>query len=76
MIISFELINTFIIFQIFMNKILKLYINKFILIYFNNLLIYSNLFKKYYKRKKIYIKYIFNQLKIEFYEYIINKKII
>ena len=39
-IIFFELINTFVIFQIYINKVLRKLMNVFCVIYLNNILVY------------------------------------
>lgn len=51
--ISFKLTNVLITFQIIINNILKSYLNKFIIIYLNDILIFSNISKKYIKYLKI-----------------------
>ena len=58
-IISFELCNVLIIFQIFINKILKKYLNNFYNVYFDNIFIYNNFEKKHI----IYVKKILFKLK-------------
>ena len=53
-IISFKLYNAFIIFQAFINNILKKYLNIFYIIYLNNIFIYNNIKEEYiYYIKKI-----------------------
>ena len=46
-IIFFNLYNVLTIFQTFINDILKEYLNIFCITYFNDILIYSNIKKKY-----------------------------
>jgi len=57
-VISFKLYNILIIFQFFINKTLNFYLNFFCIIYINNVLIYSNIKKKY----KNYINKVFAKL--------------
>ena len=47
MIIFFNLCNVLIIFQIFINDVLREYLNIFYIIYFDDILIYNNIKKKY-----------------------------
>ena len=81
----FSLINTLIIFQAYINKVLFRLINYFIIIYLNNILIYFKLRKDYYtyikiiikrlRKYKLYIKlnkYFFNINKVEFLKFIIS----
>ena len=84
-VMSFEFVNSLVIFQILINKILQELINYICMIYLKNILIYFKTRKKHWKcvRKmlerlrqfKIYIKlskYFFMTQMIEFFEYIIN----
>jgi len=50
---SFELKNTLIIFQRFINNILREYLNDFVIIYLNNILIYSGNLKTHCKHVHI-----------------------
>ena len=59
MIILFRLINASIIFQTYMNNILREHLNVFIIIYLNNILVYS----KNKKDHKKHIRQILNTLK-------------
>ena len=81
----FSLINTLVIFQAYINKVLSRLINYFIVIYFNNILIYFKLKEDYYtyiriiikrlRKHKLYIKLnkcFFNINKIEFLGFIID----
>ena len=81
----FSLINTLVIFQAYINKVLSRLINYFVVIYFNNILIYFKLREDYYtyikiiikrlKKYKLYIKlskYFFNIKEIEFLGFIIG----
>ena len=58
-IIFFELINVFIIFQIYINKTLKKLINMFCVIYLNDILIYNSNSTKYWQ----YMRLIFERFK-------------
>ncbi len=51
LIMSFNLINTSIMFQIFVNNVLQHYFNQFIIVYLNDILIYS-------KTKKEHMQYV------------------
>ena len=46
-IMLFDLYNVFIIFQIFINNVLKEYLNAFYITYFNDIFIYNNIKKKH-----------------------------
>jgi len=46
-VISFELYNISITFQFFINKTFSFYLNDFCTVYINNILVYSNIEKKY-----------------------------
>ena len=59
MIMSFRLINTLVIFQIYINNILKKHLNMFVIVYFNDILVYLKNEKNYKK----HIKQILNTLK-------------
>ncbi len=48
---SFNLINVSIMFQTFMNKVLRRYLNQFIIVYLNDILVYS-------KTKKEHVQYV------------------
>ena len=52
----FKLTSVLIIFQIMMNKILRLYLNKFAIVYFDNIVIYFNFIAKHRK----HVQLIFN----------------
>ena len=64
MIMSFDLYNASVTFQVFINDVLREYLNVFYIAYFNDILIYSNI-----KKKHLYhINKILNKLqKIELY---------
>jgi len=81
----FSLINTLVIFQAYINKVLSRLINYFIVIYLNNIFIYSKLREDYYtyikiiikrlRKYKLYIKlskYFFNIKEVEFLGFIIS----
>src|SRR5271156_1733716 len=81
----FSFINTLVIFQAYINKVLFKLINYFIVIYFNNILIYFKLGEDYYtyirivikrlRKHKLYIKLskcFFNINKVEFLGFIIS----
>ena len=54
MIMSFELYNALVIFQAFINNVLKEYLNIFYIAYLNNIFIYNNIKEEYiYHVKKI-----------------------
>ena len=84
-VMSFELVNAFVMFQTLINKILRKLINHICVIYLNNILIYFKTREEHWKcvRKmferlrqfKLYVKlskYFFMIQVIEFLEYIIN----
>ena len=51
---SFKLYNVSVIFQIFINNVLREYLNIFYIVYLNNILIYNNIKEEYiYHVKKI-----------------------
>ena len=56
---SFKLINASVIFQIYINNILRKYLNIFVVIYLNNILVYS----KNEKNHKKHIRQVLNALK-------------
>ena len=81
----FSLINTLVIFQAYINKVLSRLINYFIVIYLNNILIYSKLREDYYtyiriiierlRKHKLYTKLnkcFFNIKEVEFLGFIIG----
>ena len=81
----FSLINTLVIFQAYINKVLSRLINYFVVIYLNNILIYFKLREDYYTYIKIVIKrlrkhklytklskYFFNIKEVEFLGFIIG----
>ena len=43
----FRLINIPVIFQVFINKILKEFLNQFMVIYLNNIIVYLKIFEEY-----------------------------
>ena len=47
LIMSFNLINASVTFQIFMNNVLRLYLNQFIIVYLNDILVYSKTKKEH-----------------------------
>ena len=53
---SFELTNVSVIFQIIINKILRLYLNKFVVVYLDNIVIYFNFIDEHRK----HVQLIFN----------------
>ena len=82
---SFSLINTLVIFQAYINKVLSRLINYFVVIYLNNILIYFKLKKDYYtyiriiierlRKYKLYTKLskcFFNIKEVEFLGFIIG----
>jgi len=54
----FNLCNKFILFQEYINEILRKFLDKFCIVYLNNILIYNNNELKY----EIYVKFIFRKL--------------
>ena len=81
----FSLINTLIIFQAYINKVLSRLVDYFMVIYLNNILIYSKLGEDYYtyiriiierlRKHKLYIKLskcFFNIKEVEFLGFIIS----
>ena len=59
MIMLFRLINAFVIFQIYINNVLKEHLNVFVIIYLDNILIYL----KNKKNHKKHVKQVLNALK-------------
>ena len=47
LIMPFNLINTSIIFQMFINKIFRSFLNKFVIIYLDDIVIYSNFYQEH-----------------------------
>ncbi len=52
LIMSFDLINASVMFQIFMNNVLQCYLNQFIIVYLNNILIYLRTKKEHMQHVK------------------------
>jgi len=52
LIMSFNLINALITFQIFVNNVLQHYLNQFIIVYLNNILVYLKIKKEYVQHVK------------------------
>jgi len=71
------LYNISIIFQSFINKILNFYLDNFCIIYINNILIYSNIKKKYKKYiNKKFVKFYKTNLYLNINKYIFFIKLI
>ncbi len=69
--------NISIIFQSFINKILNFYLDNFCIIYINNILIYSNIKKKYKKYiNKKFVKFYKTNLYLNINKYIFFIKLI
>ena len=86
-IMSFDLVNTSVIFQSYVNRAFKSYINVCCVIYLNNVLIYSKIEKQYWKNVRkilralfahqLYAKFskcAFNCIEISFFNFIINRR--
>jgi hypothetical protein len=56
LVILFGLLNTFIIFQAYINKVLHLYLDVFCITYINNILVYSNNLTSYKQHVRLVIK--------------------
>ncbi len=52
LIMFFNLINTLIMFQIFVNNVLQCYLNQFIIVYLNDILVYSKMKKEHMQHVK------------------------
>ena len=59
LIMSFDLINASITFQIFMNNVLQHYLNQFVIVYLNDILVYSKMKKEHMQ----YVKKVLQTLK-------------
>ena len=55
---SFDLINTSVTFQAYINHILHKLVNDFYIIYLDNILIFSKIKEEYYKYLELIIKYL------------------
>ena len=74
-VMSFEYTNISIIFQLMMNKILRLYLDKFVIVYSNVIVIDFNLIDKYRQHVQLIISFFRkHQFFCKFYEMYVNQK--
>src|SRR5437667_2710144 len=85
-IISFDLINFSVIFQVYINHILCDLIDNFCIVYFDDILVFLKFKKKYYQHLQLIIKclqhtelyanlkkYEFFKLKVKYFDFLINE---
>src|SRR5207248_4092842 len=85
-VISFDLINISVIFQVYINHALHDLVDNFCIVYFDNILIFSKSKKKHYQHLQLIIKCLqhtelyvnfkkckFFKLKIKYLDFLINK---